>query len=70
MTGGSLTGHGLALARGGEGEAGSSGLLHHLLVDHAIKAGIVLVALLVLAVGMALIWKKAGRGGPPRREDP
>lgn len=43
-------------------------LLHHLLVDQALKVAIVLVALLVLALGMALIWKKAGRAGP-RRDD-
>ncbi|GFE18417.1 hypothetical protein Sgleb_64640 [Streptomyces glebosus] len=53
-----------ALARG-DGD----GLLHHLLVDQAIKVAIVLVALLVLALGMRLIWKKAGRAGPPRRDD-
>ncbi|WP_435604764.1 hypothetical protein [Streptomyces sp. bgisy130] len=50
------------LARGGDG------LFHHLLVDQALKVAIVLGALLVLALGMALIWKKAGRAGP-RRDD-
>ncbi|BCK72645.1 hypothetical protein CP981_05975 [Streptomyces platensis] len=53
-----------ALARGDGG-----GLLHHLLVDQAIKVALVLVALLVLALGMRLIWKKAGRAGPARRDD-
>ncbi|MFE7542961.1 hypothetical protein [Streptomyces platensis] len=53
-----------ALARG-DGD----GLLHHLLVDQAIKVALVLVALLVLALGMRLIWKKAGRAGPPRCDD-
>ncbi|MFI1501639.1 hypothetical protein [Streptomyces platensis] len=53
------------LARGG---GDGAGLLHHLLVDQAIKVAIVLVALLVLALGMRLIWKKAGRAGPPRRD--
>ncbi len=39
-------------------------LLHHLLVDYLIKAAIVLVALLVLAAGMVLIWKKVSRAEP------
>lgn len=41
----------------------SSEFLHHVLVDFAIKAGIVVVALAVLAVGMRAIW----RGSPRRR---
>ncbi|GAA2586487.1 hypothetical protein [Streptomyces tubercidicus] len=64
--GGPLAGPGAALARGG---ADGEGLVHHLLVDQALKVGIVLVALIVLVMGMALIWKKAGRGGPSSRED-
>ncbi|MGA5565471.1 hypothetical protein ACPCUV_30475 [Streptomyces platensis] len=55
-----------ALARG---DGDGAGLLHHLLVDQAIKVALVLVALLVPALGMRLIWKKAGRAGPPRRDD-
>ncbi|KOG37592.1 hypothetical protein [Streptomyces decoyicus] len=92
MTGGGpLAGHGLlhgALAQGGSGGEGSegsggsgggegAGLLHHLLVDAALKGAIVIAALIVLALGMVLIWKKAGRcgappatGGDPRRAVP
>ncbi|WP_431676528.1 hypothetical protein [Kitasatospora sp. KL5] len=40
----------------------SSELLHHLLLDRAVKAAIVVVALGVLALGMAAIWRRAGRG--------
>lgn len=73
MTGGApLTGNGLAhaLARGGGEEGDGAGLLlHHLLVDQAIKVALVLVALIVLGLGMALIWKKAYCGGPPGRDD-
>ncbi|WP_030987491.1 hypothetical protein [Streptomyces sp. NRRL S-1813] len=80
MTGGGLlAGHGLlhgALARGGsggergEGSGGGegAGLLHHLLLDAALKGAVVIVALIVLALGMVLIWKKAGRGGAPPRD--
>ncbi|MFI2264414.1 hypothetical protein OHU45_31780 [Streptomyces tubercidicus] len=64
--GGPPEGPGAALARGG---ADGEGLVHHLLADQALKVGIVLVALIVLALGMALIWKKAGRGGSPWRDD-
>ncbi|MGW8379447.1 hypothetical protein [Streptomyces sp. ODS28] len=39
----------------GEGEE----LLHHLLLDLLVKGAIVLVALVVLAVGMVLIWRRA-----------
>ena len=40
-------------------------LLHHLLVDRLLKLGIAAVALTVLAIGMAIIWRRTGR--PPRR---
>ncbi|MFE7313608.1 hypothetical protein ACFU7T_10945 [Streptomyces sp. NPDC057555] len=39
----------------------SSELLYHLLLDRAIKVVIAVVALGVLALGMAAIWRKAGR---------
>ncbi|MET7798813.1 hypothetical protein [Streptomyces decoyicus] len=77
MTGGGLlAGHGLphgVLARGGSGGAGGEGgegadLLHHLLVDAVLKGAIVIVALIVLALGMVLIWTKTGRGGAPPRD--
>jgi len=42
-------------------------LLHHLLIDYALKVGIVLVALVVLGVGMAVLWRRVG-AGPPRRQ--
>lgn len=60
-----------ALARGGAGGEGDGGsdLLAHLLADAAIKGVIVIVALIVLALGMVLIWKKAGRAGDPQRDD-
>lgn len=49
----------------------SAGVVHHLLVDRLIKIGIVLAALVVLAVGMVLVWKCAGRETEPpgRRGD-
>ncbi|MFE0190246.1 hypothetical protein [Streptomyces sp. NPDC058989] len=40
----------------------ASDLAHHLLLDYAAKALIVIVALIVLAVGMTVIWRRAGRG--------
>ncbi|MBO8194817.1 hypothetical protein ITI46_24630 [Streptomyces oryzae] len=42
--------------------AESSGLLYHLLLDRAIKGGIVLVALVLLVVGMVVIWRRTGPG--------
>ncbi|MFE1907425.1 hypothetical protein ACFW96_27685 [Streptomyces gardneri] len=41
--------------------AESSDLLHHLLMDRAIKAVIVVAALGVLALGMTVIWRRTGR---------
>ncbi|MEV6564913.1 hypothetical protein [Streptomyces kronopolitis] len=55
----------LARGEGGEG----SDLVAHLVADAAIKGVIVLVALVVLALGMVLLWKKVGRTGPRRRDD-
>lgn len=43
--------HGLAEGHGHE-------LLHHLLTDYLVKGAIVLVAVLILATGMVVIWKK------------
>lgn len=43
------------------GEGGSK-LLDHLLSDFLIKGVIVVIALLVLALGMVVIWKRIGRG--------
>ena len=45
----------------------SSELLHHLLLDRALKVVIVVVALGILALGMTVIWRKAGR--PKKRPD-
>lgn len=36
-------------------------LLHHLLVDLLMKGAIVVLALITLAVGMVVIWRKFGR---------
>jgi hypothetical protein len=44
----------MSLAEGGS-------LLQHLLVDRLIKTGIVIVALVVLAIGMTVIWRRVGR---------
>ncbi len=41
--------------------APSSELLHHLLLDRALKAGIVVVALGLLALGMMVTWRRYGR---------
>ncbi|MFI1160101.1 hypothetical protein [Streptomyces sioyaensis] len=71
MTGGALpAGAGPVydvLARGEGG--GGSDLVAHLVADAAIKGVIVLVALIVLALGMVLLWKRVGRAEPPRRDD-
>ncbi|GAA3810010.1 hypothetical protein GCM10022403_049880 [Streptomyces coacervatus] len=48
--------------------AGSSDVLQHLLLDRAIKVGIVVVALGILALGMRAIWRRASR--PPRAPRP
>lgn len=53
----------------GLGPEPSSGLVHHLLLDAAIKAGIVIAALTVLALGMTMIWRKAGRTDDRHRGD-
>ncbi|MGG7571216.1 hypothetical protein [Streptomyces sirii] len=48
----------------------ASSLAHHLLMDHVAKFLIVIVALIVLAVGMTVIWRRAGRGaGDTERRD-
>ncbi|MFI9047945.1 hypothetical protein [Streptomyces sp. NPDC053427] len=41
----------------------SSELVSHLLTDLVIKAVIVLAAVAVLALGMAMLWRRAGKGG-------
>ncbi|GHG64408.1 hypothetical protein [Streptomyces griseocarneus] len=41
--------------------AGDDELVHHLLFDYLCKVGIVVAALLVLAGGMVIIWKRSGR---------
>ncbi|MFG2227500.1 hypothetical protein [Streptomyces sp. NPDC048644] len=46
----------------------ASGLVHHLMTDLLIKGAIVVAAVLVLAVGMAVIWRRAGRRPPARRD--
>ncbi|WP_329331385.1 hypothetical protein OIU81_31240 [Streptomyces sp. NBC_01454] len=56
------------LARGAVLSEGSD-LVAHLVADAAIKGVIVLVALIVLALGMVLLWKRVGRAEPPRRDD-
>ncbi|MFF5205915.1 hypothetical protein [Streptosporangium sp. NPDC000396] len=54
MTGGPLR----ALSAGDDG----SKILEHLLSDFLIKGVIVVIALLVLALGMVVIWRKVGKG--------
>ncbi|WP_407288054.1 hypothetical protein [Streptomyces sp. BP-8] len=44
----------------------ASSLAHHLLMDYVAKFLIVIVALIVLAVGMTVIWRRAGRGAERR----
>ncbi|MFB6440475.1 hypothetical protein ACFCVY_27495 [Streptomyces sp. NPDC056411] len=44
----------------------SSDLVHHLLRDYAIKGLIVVAAVAVLALGMTVIWRRAGRTGDRR----
>ncbi|MEW1654052.1 hypothetical protein [Streptomyces sp. NPDC093707] len=39
----------------------SSELLYHLLLDRAIKVVIVVVAVGILALGVTVIWRRAGR---------
>ncbi|MFE5716770.1 hypothetical protein ACFQ7J_38855 [Streptomyces sp. NPDC056501] len=41
--------------------AQSSDLLHHLLLDRAIKVAIVVAALGILTLGMTVLWRRAGR---------
>ncbi len=43
------------------GLAADASLLEHLILDRLIKIGVVLVALVLLAIGMAIIWRRAGR---------
>jgi hypothetical protein len=48
-----------------EAEHGAgSELLEHLLMDRLIKITIVIVASLVLALGMTIIWRTVGRRRP------
>ncbi|MFF0572394.1 hypothetical protein [Streptosporangium saharense] len=47
---------------------GGSELLGHLLHDLLVKGIIVAVALVVLAVGMTIIWRMAGRGASRDRD--
>ncbi|MFF0431315.1 hypothetical protein ACFYU9_03655 [Streptomyces sp. NPDC004327] len=43
----------------------SSELLHHLLLDRALKVVIVVAALTVLALGLRALWRRAGRTNRP-----
>jgi hypothetical protein len=36
-------------------------LLQHLILDRLIRIGVVAVALVLLAIGMAVIWQRASR---------
>jgi hypothetical protein len=42
----------------------SSEFVHHILVDLVIKAGIVVAALVALALGMRTIWRRSARRRP------
>ncbi|MFG2135390.1 hypothetical protein [Streptomyces sp. NPDC048650] len=44
----------------------SADLVPHLLADLAVKAVIVLVAVVLLALGMTLLWRRVGKGGDRR----
>ncbi|WP_438489703.1 hypothetical protein [Streptomyces sp. S186] len=48
--------------------AGSSELIEHLLLDRVIKIVIVVAALGLLALGMRLLWRRAGRRSRDGRE--
>ncbi|WP_018540687.1 MULTISPECIES: hypothetical protein [unclassified Streptomyces] len=48
--------------------AGSSELIEHLLLDSVLKIVIVVAALGLLALGMTLIWRRAGRRSRDDRE--
>jgi hypothetical protein len=41
--------------------ADGGNLLQHLIVDRMVKIAIVAIALVVLAIGMAVIWRRGGR---------
>ena len=41
--------------------ADGGNLMHHLIVDRLIKLAVVAMALIVLAIGMAVIWRRSGR---------
>ncbi|MFE6101093.1 hypothetical protein ACFVQ4_14110 [Streptomyces laurentii] len=42
----------------------SSEFVHHILVDVVIKTGIVVAALVALALGMRAIWRRSARRRP------
>ena len=41
--------------------ADDGSLVQHLVIDQLLKFGIVVVAIVALAIGMAVIWRRAGR---------
>lgn len=47
-------------------ESDGDQLLHHLLMDYAIKVVIVVAALILLVTGMIVLWKKVGRSPEER----